>query len=150
MTPNKLDNKDALRFIFAGNSIFTALNTKSQNRFTYKLKKAEDSNLFFVYVLTGSDNYSYVGFCTNGVYKHGKKSKISETTQSISVFKYILEKLKSGTLVDFVEIWHQGLCGKCGRRLTVPQSIIIGIGPDCINKLKKIDKRDKFLDLILC
>ena len=100
--------------------------------------------------MTSPDNYSYVGVCVDGVYRHGKKSKISETSQSVRVFKYILEKLKSQTLVDFIEIWHQGLCGKCGRRLTVPQSILIGIGPDCINKLKKSDKRDKFLDLILC
>jgi hypothetical protein len=58
-------------------------------------------------------------------------------------------KLKINTLPDFVEVWHEGFCGKCGKRLTVPNSIEIGIGPDCIKKLSKQDIRDKFLDLIL-
>jgi hypothetical protein len=33
--------------------------------------------------------------------------------------------------------------------LTVPSSILSGIGPDCIKKLSKLEKRDKFLELIL-
>jgi hypothetical protein len=31
----------------------------------------------------------------------------------------------------------------------VPSSIATGIGPECIKKLSKSDKRDKFLDFIL-
>ena len=53
------------------------------------------------------------------------------------------------TLQDFVEIWHEGKCGKCGRPLTVPSSIENGLGPSCLKKLSKQEKRDKFLELIL-
>lgn len=143
------DNKSALKFMFAGKSIFTFLNTKTGNRFTFKIKKAKDSNLFFVSVLTNPDTYTYVGTCLEGQYKQGKKSKISKDAQSVKVFEYVLGKLKSNTLPDFVEVWHEGFCGKCGRRLTVPQSIESGLGPECIKKLSKEDKRDKFLELIL-
>lgn len=31
-----------------------------------------------------------------------------------------------------IEIWHEGVCGRCGRRLTVPSSIETGFGPECI------------------
>jgi hypothetical protein len=149
MNPNKLDNTDALKFMFAGKSVVTFINTKTENRFTFKIKRAKDSNLFFVSVLTGPDVYTYIGTCLEGDFKHGKKSQISEDAQSVKVFDYVLTKLKINTLPDFVEVWHEGFCGKCGKRLTVPNSIEIGIGPDCIKKLSKQDIRDKFLDLIL-
>lgn len=29
------------------------------------------------------------------------------------------------------EFWHEGRCGKCARRLTVPESIAQGFGPEC-------------------
>ena len=30
-----------------------------------------------------------------------------------------------------VTVWHEGKCGACGRKLTVPDSIKSGIGPVC-------------------
>jgi hypothetical protein len=143
------DTREALKFMFAGKSIFTFINTKTGNRFTYKIKSNKDSNLFFVSVLTNPDNYSYIGTCIEGNYRHGKKSNISPEAQSVKVFQFMLGKLKSGDLPDFLEVWHEGFCGKCGRRLTVPSSILTGIGPECFKRLSKVDKRDKFLEMIL-
>jgi hypothetical protein len=143
------DTKEALKFMFAGKSIFTFINTKTGGRFTYKIKSAKDSNLFFVSVLTNPDTYTYIGTCVEGNYKHGKKSVVSSESQSVRVFEFMLGKLKSGSLPDFLEVWHEGFCGKCGRRLTVPSSILTGIGPECFKSLSKADKRDKFLEWIL-
>lgn len=142
-------SKEALKFMFSGKSVVTFLNTKTKNRFTYKIKQAKDSNLFFVSVLTGPDQYTYIGTCVEGKFKHGKKSTITEGAQSVKVFTYMLKNLISDTVEDFLEVWHEGFCGKCGKRLTVPSSILNGLGPDCIKKLSKSDKRDKFLELIL-
>lgn len=149
MKSHKLDNKDALKFIFAGKAIVTFLNTKTQNRFTFKVKGAKDSNLFFVSVLTNPETYTYIGTCIEGQFKWGKKSPISSDSQSVKVFEYILKRLVVGNLPDFIEIWHEGHCGKCGKRLTVPASIINGLGPECIKTLSKKEKRDKFLEMIL-
>jgi hypothetical protein len=143
------DTREALKFMFAGKSIFTFINTKTGNRFTYKIKSNKDSNLFFVSVLTNPDNYSYIGTCIEGNYRHGKKSNISPEAQSVKVFQFMLNKLKSNNLPDFLEVWHEGFCGKCGRRLTVPSSILTGIGPECFKTLSKAEKRDKFLEMIL-
>jgi hypothetical protein len=143
------DTREALKFMFAGKSIFTFINTKTGNRFTYKIKSNKDSNLFFVSVLTNPNNYSYIGTCIEGNYKHGKKSNISPEAQSVKVFQFMLGKLKSGDLPDFLEVWHEGFCGKCGRRLTVPSSILTGIGPECFKTLSKAEKRDKVLEMIL-
>lgn len=149
MNGRKLNNSDALKFIFAGKSLFTFLNTQTGNRFTFKVKKAKESNLFFVSVLTNPETYSYIGTVTEGIYKHGKKSKITTDAQSVRVFQYVINKLKLNNLPDFIEVWHEGKCGKCGRTLTVPSSILSGLGPECIKSLSKVDKRDKFLSLIL-
>ena len=61
MEGRKLETKDALKFMFAGKSIFTFLNTKTGNRFTFKIKASKNSNLFFVSVLTSPDVYQYIG-----------------------------------------------------------------------------------------
>jgi hypothetical protein len=57
------------------------------------------------------------------------------------VFQYVINKLKLKNLPDFIEVWHEGKCGKCGRTLTVPSSIESGIGPECMKSLSKADKR---------
>ncbi len=143
------DTKEALKFMFAGKSVVTFLNSQTGNRFTFKIKACKNSNIFFVSVLTGPDTYSYIGTCIEGVYKHGRKSNISTDAQSVKVFEYMLNRLKIGNLQSFLEVWHEGHCGKCGRRLTVPSSILNGLGPECIKRLTLSDKRDKFLESIL-
>lgn len=149
MKSHKLNNSDALKFIFAGNSTATFVNTKTDNRFTFKVKQKKDSNLFFVSVLTNPDSYTYIGTVINGQFKHGKKSKITKDAQSVRVFDYVFNNLVSNSLPNFIEVWHEGRCGKCGRNLTVPESIANGLGPECIKTISKSEKRDKFLELIL-
>jgi Zn/Cd-binding protein ZinT len=46
------NNSDATNFIYAGNSIFTVLNSRTSNRFTFKVKKSKDGSLYFVSVLS--------------------------------------------------------------------------------------------------
>lgn len=147
MEGKKLNNKDAMNFILAGNSIVTFLNPESGNRFTYKIKKAKDNDLFFVSVLTSPDVHTYIGYILKD-FRLGKKSKVSKSAQSVKVFNYVFKKLKSNNL-DKVEVWHNGKCGKCARRLTVPSSIETGIGPECFKKLSKEEKRDILLESIL-
>jgi hypothetical protein len=149
MNGHKLDNSDALRFIFSGKSTVTFLNSDSGNRFTFRVKQAKDSNLFFISLLSGSEKYSYIGTSAEGNFRHGKKSIISKDAQSVKVFDYVLNKLKLNILPKSIEVWHEGSCGKCGRPLTVPSSILTGLGPSCAKKLSKSEKRDKFLELIL-
>lgn len=33
-----------------------------------------------------------------------------------------------------LQVWHEGRCGRCGRKLTVPSSIETGLGPECAGK----------------
>lgn len=149
MTSGIIKHELALKFIFGGKSFVTCLNTKTDNRFTFKVVKHKKDSIFFVNVLTGPDIYTFIGTVRNGVYKHSPKSNISTESQSVKVFSYIINKLSSNNLPDFIEIYHDGRCGKCGRQLTVPASIETGFGPECVKMLDKQMSREYKLNQIL-
>ena len=129
-----LKHSDAIKFILAGNSTVTFLNTKTQKRFTYRIKLKENGP-HFVKVLTNPDVYQFIGSTFNQNFKHSQKSKIGDDAQSVKVFQYVFNKLKEGTLDPCIEIWHEGRCGRCNRPLTVPESIETGIGPECLKMM---------------
>lgn len=71
-----------------------------------------------------------------------KKHKIATATVAFDdmkakVFYWLWVKHlgPSVELPEQVQFWHEGRCGHCGRRLTVPASINTGFGPDCAKKL---------------
>jgi hypothetical protein len=140
MNSEIIDRKDSLRFILGGNSTVTFVNSKTDNRFTYKIKKSKDSDLYFVSLLNSPDNYVYIGVIIPNGFRYGKGSSISSNAQSIKVFSYVFHNLLNDTLLDYIQIWHEGKCGKCGRKLTVPSSISTGIGPECMRILSKNSK----------
>lgn len=134
-----LQHKDSINFILAGNATVTFLNTSTECRFTYRVKKSKTGSVHFVSVLVSPDIYQFIGYISNSKFKYSMKSKISSESKSVIVFTYVFQKLLSNDLNPLVEIWHEGKCGKCGRQLTVPSSIEIGIGPDCLKQMMNKD-----------
>jgi hypothetical protein len=135
----KIKHKLALDFIFGGKSLFTVKNPQTGNRFTFKVKKSKENDVFFVSVLTNSDNkYEYIGYIKlNSNFKHSTKSRITSSAMSVKVFDYVVKSLINNKLPDFIEIWHHGRCARCSRVLTVPESIESGFGPDCMRRKNK-------------
>jgi len=141
-------NKSTLDFILAGNATFTVRSTKSDTRYTYKVvnpkfDKADDkpATLWMVKVLCGSDNesdYMTLGKITHGEFSTTQKSReagISMSTPSVIAFMWTLKNLVAGNTNFGVEIFHEGRCGRCGRKLTVPESIEANYGPECVTKV---------------
>ena len=137
--------ESALAFMVAGNATVTLVSKKTGNRFTYKIRQAEtdsdsQSELYFVSLLRGADNesdYSYLGRIAKGQLYIGRKSPkpgdIGRDAPSALAFDYAWQHITRGNLPAVLEIWHEGKCGRCGRKLTVPSSIESGFGPECIN-----------------
>jgi hypothetical protein len=135
---------DIRNFLLAGKAIFTVVSKKSGVRFTYKVKKHDEKDLWFVSVLTGPDNtssYSYLGtvftqtgqFGPSRVFRSTAKSRIAVDAPSNKAFSWLFRMVDEGKSVEeFAEVHHEGRCGRCGRRLTVPESIESGFGPECI------------------
>lgn len=124
------------RYLFAGKAIFTVRSTRTGKRYTYKLTRTEnDENKYFAAVMYGPDNdlsYRYIGMVTpNGGLYRTAKSPYPDTSEVMKALAFTLKNVRDGKLHPELEIWHSGRCGRCGRRLTVPESIQAGIGPEC-------------------
>ena len=130
---------DPQKFVLAGKAIFTIESKKTKSRFTYKVSKAKDGDIWFVGVLTGSDNnsdYSYMGIIKKDLYyQRTAKSKLSNEAPSQVAFRWAWDKICKGALSKQANFYHEGRCGRCGRRLTVPESVKSGFGPECVTKV---------------
>jgi hypothetical protein len=124
-------------FATAGNATFTVTSRKTGNRFTYKVRKPNPDGPAFVALLSGPDNesdYQFLGtIFPDGTYRHGRKSRISSTAPSAIAFDWVWKHATN--LPEAVEVHHEGKCCRCGRKLTVPESIESGIGPECATKM---------------
>ena len=123
------------RFILAGKAIFTIKNSATGGRFTYKINKKliDDGKLiYFVSGLIGP-NYKYIGtIFPTAYFSWTKKSKVNQKDKIFKAFDWFWKKLQIETdLPDVIMVYYSGRCGYCGRTLTVPESIIHGLGPIC-------------------
>ncbi len=135
----------AQQFLFAGRAIITVVSKLTGTRFTFRFSKpkqdAGDPRVppTFVSVLTGSDNntcYSFIGsiFANDpATIRPSRKSAVGADAPSAKAASWFLRMLARGDVLEYCEVWHEGRCGRCGRRLTVPSSIASGFGPECIN-----------------
>jgi hypothetical protein len=136
----QLTQQDAISFITGGNAIFTLKSLKTQTRFTYKVYY--DKSNFIVYVLTGNDNtanYSYMCHIIPDTMEMKKitNSKFTPNSTAYVAFEYVFYNLLTRQTMPKVEIWQSGRCCRCGRLLTVPESIESGIGPECAGKERR-------------
>lgn len=64
-----------------------------------------------------------------------RASKISVGSKEYKVVNWLIRVFESGVDNKNLEILHCGRCGVCGKKLTTPRSIEIGIGPYCEKRL---------------
>lgn len=66
------------------------------------------------------------------------KSRLADNSWPVRILRRVLARLWRGELAVVEshgwKVHHEGRCGKCGRRLTVPESIETGLGPECSGK----------------
>ncbi len=137
------DAASALHYMMQGKATITVQSRKTETRFTFKIKRANPDqptvpSVFFVSVMTGPDNeasYSYVGILRSGDFRLTAKSKFGEDDPRVKAFAWVFGNLRQLKLPESLEIWHEGQCGRCGRKLTVPSSIESGIGPECSRRI---------------
>lgn len=126
-------------FMFAGNARLTLVSRVTGGRFTYRVRKSEADKPWFVSVLTGHDNeadYTFLGtIFESGDYRYAQRSKIGRDAASAKAFDWFYRAMRADKFPRQLEVWHEGRCGRCGRVLTVPESIASGFGPECIGKI---------------
>lgn len=137
-----IDPKDARQFALAGNAHMTFKKVDTGTRRTYQIiKSKKNDRIFYVKVLTGPENtrdYTFLGtlkVLNDGavIYSHSLKSSIGRDATANRAFEWVWNKvIAPNKVANNLEIWHEGRCARCGRLLTVPESISAGIGPECI------------------
>lgn len=133
------DPSTAVRFLSAGQATFTLRSVKTGHRFTFRLRRQEDSPphspRYWVDHMTGRDNehdFTYLGILGSGVFQVTKATRHMERAPQAEAIRYLSRNLwDRKRLPPNMEIWHESRCGRCGRPLTVPESIRDGIGPEC-------------------
>ena len=159
-------NHAIFSFALAGNARFTLVSKKTGARFTFRVaakrdERSKEIRCWFVSVLSGPDNgadYAFLGtiFANERIqigggawgpaygtrkadrpkFVHGKKSRISSSAPSAKAFAWWWSRITAGEEPESCEVWHLGKCGRCGRDLTVPESIACGLGPECASKME--------------
>lgn len=110
----------------------------------------ETQPVWFVGLLTGPDNeadYTYMGILDvdNGELRLTKNSRYTDNTTPVVWFRYVVlaiwidalePNLKIEGPLDFGwKVHHEGRCGRCGRPLTTPESVSLGLGPVCAGRM---------------
>lgn len=126
------------QFALAGNATITLESENTNNRFTYSIKRCENrEDLYFVKLLRGPNNeedYTYIGYYIEGdkFLPNKKYKEIPKETwpASMRAIRYFFDKIDD--LPEKLHVYHEGRCGRCGRKLTTPESIKLGFGPECM------------------
>jgi|SRR5215469_10214411 len=151
------DAQLAAEYAVAGNATLTLRSTRTNTRYTYLVKapmdketgKRKPGNMLFVGLLTGPDNesdYTYLGVLRNDEFVITKASKMREDSEPVKAFRYFIKKVfMEHEIPEQLEVFHDGTCGRCGRKLTVPESVESGIGPECAKKEGIYTKRTEVL-----
>lgn len=142
-----LNPESVADFVLGGRSLFTLVNTATENRFTYKVtrKSGDDADYpdrpYFVSLMTGPDNvlsYSYIGVIfPNQNFRWTSKSRVGRDSQGVRAFDWFFNSIlrnPNRELPASVDVMHHGRCGRCNRVLTVPESIETGLGPICAGR----------------
>lgn len=150
MTGGLIPQNKAADFICAGNATFTLKSLKTGTRYTYKAEYMEQFGVkkLFVKLLSGPDNVNnYHYMCAfklvDGMpllFNIGKR--FGADAPAFKAFKFVFYALMADVELPDLEIWHEGKCCRCGRKLTVPESIETGMGPECSGKAAKFSNHE--------
>jgi hypothetical protein len=154
---SKITDREAVEpYVLGGRATVTVVSTSTGTRFTYKVeqkrvgprksgetpeqyrvrKQAAHDSVRFVKVMTGPDNehsYTYIGHLTEDrEFRLDRRSKLSATAPSVAAWRWFWSVVRTKSdKIDQCEVWHDGCCSRCGRKLTVPESVASGLGPVC-------------------
>lgn len=132
---HRVDDIEAMkRYLLAGNAKFTLRSQKTGNHLTYKVRRGEQRDVWWVNRL--AEGYEYIGMIDRyGVFRWTSSVPMDlRYCQHAKVFTWFWAGINKGSLSGHLQFYHMGKCGKCGRDLTDPLSIKLGLGPECRKK----------------
>ncbi len=137
MLQNQIPKDKVQAYALAGKACVILYNTKTSTSVKFWLiakYKGNDITAWWIY--TDADKTEYIGFITKGLglqLRNPENSMTLKQKAGIPAFEWFWPRLVRKELPDTMCVLHNGYCGRCGRPLTDPNSLITGIGPICEN-----------------
>lgn len=136
MAVNVIPKEHIKDFIFAGNAYFTLTSNKTKTHYTYRIKKANNNNNTYFINVDDNNRDTYAGYMkrVDNVFKFfkGTKGAFDELDEPIIALMWTIRHSMDVDINTKITIQHVGKCCKCGRTLSDPKSINMGIGPECM------------------
>ena len=136
---HQLEGHEAVwNYIKGGHGVVT-LQSPSGKHYTYCFKKPKNPEKFdlftlFAYCIEGKHQYRYVGMLSRKGFRKTTNSEYEVDSEQFKGARFIVKM----ALHDFdtpMVLYHEGVCSCCGKKLTKPESIIRGIGPQCFKSM---------------
>lgn len=159
-TGHKLNNNDALAFMLGGNSWFTIKSLRTGQDYSFGITDAKVRDIRSgkwvstperknVWLFIGASqvvagkSYGWMGSLLQDVrtgqwrYSPGRNRELPQDCAGEKAFMFVFNSFLNGTKLPQLEIWHQGICSCCGKKLKLSESIELGWGPVCMKRRKE-------------
>lgn len=117
--------------MLAGNATLIFHNSKTDKRRQYRIVENKDCTKHHVSWIkapgTESEQSVYIGTISSGQFWSNRSDNLDESIKFTTIFCAV----QANKLWPEMEVMHVGRCCACGRELTDPESIALGIGPHC-------------------
>lgn len=129
-------------YIFGGKANFIIKELNSKDHIEFKIRQdVKDKNIYFVRYK--SIDWKYIGILNKKDLRFFPVIEASELTkEKLDVtevfYKLMIFILQLKRLPLNLEVLFTGECSICGRKLTDPKYIKIGIGSTCYNNIKRM------------
>lgn len=135
MSHELVDRESIIKYIMGGHGVVT-LKSLTGVHHTYEFKapknRKEGDDTMFVRALIAGGEWVYVGMYKDKNFHLTKASKFSLQSPIVKGICFIMKLMfKPGFTDERMHLYHEGICSRCGRPLTNPESIEFGIGPIC-------------------
>jgi len=152
-----LDPRNFAHLFFAGRSRITLVNTKRETHIRLKIKEKRErvngklvgTGRFYLYTSIlndGDTGWQYAAVFFKDTYRYRLGADHQQGSQIHRVTQFVYDALKSPEILTQkgVDLHHEGRCCRCAMPLTHPDSIQLGVGPDCIHHMPE----SFFIDLV--
>lgn len=123
-------------YMTGGHAVVTLQSDISGIYHTYNFRKPDgqdkNNDTMFIFTLVSGSEWVYVGMYKNRDFHFTAKSKFKADSAIVKGVAFIIRlMLQDGFSNPNMHLYHEGICSRCGRPLTNPASIALGIGPTC-------------------
>lgn len=125
----KIDPKFINEFITGGRCCFSAISSKTGEKYTFLVKRSDIDETFMVTLLNKPGNekgeLSFLGFLQGNSLRYHKKCPYDVDSNVIRVSQWIFSHIfsKNDAIFEKMSIFYNGKCSKCGKSTESPYGL---------------------------